>query len=214
MDATTIIAVRHGETEWNKAGRQQGHRDSPLTALGRAQAAAMGAGLKGFRIDMYYSSDLGRAVETARIISGEIGLPFATDVRLRERHLGVLQGLTMAAFAEQYPAEAALFRGPDPDYRIPGGESVRDRCERSVAAAGALAAGCPGGTMLIVAHGGTLMSFMHRALGLPLSAERTYSLFNGAINRFAVAADGTWRLESWGETGHLRAAGLSFLDDA
>jgi probable phosphoglycerate mutase len=210
---STFVVIRHGETEWNKLGRQQGHLDSPLTALGRRQAAAAAAGLKHYRFDYFYTSDLGRAVETAAIISAIIGMRYETDGSLRERHLGVLQGLTMPEFAEQYPEEAVRFRAADPDYRLPGGESVRDRYERNTAGLEALADQHPGSTVLVVAHGGVLMSFMHKALGLSLAARRTFSLRNAAVNVFSIADNMLWRLEAWGETGHLRAAGLSSLDD-
>jgi probable phosphoglycerate mutase len=173
----------------------------------------MAAGLKTFPIDCCYTSDLGRAVETAEVISRVIGLPFTRDARLRERHLGVIQGLTMAEFSEKHPEEAARFRDSDPDYRLPEGESVRDRCQRNVAGLEALAAQYPGGTILIVAHGGVLMSFLYKALGLSPAAARSVSIVNAAINVFTIAEDGQWRLETWGETAHLRAAGLSSLDD-
>jgi probable phosphoglycerate mutase len=210
---TTFVVIRHGETEWNKIGRQQGHLDSPLTDLGRRQARAAASGLQGFRFDAFYSSDLGRARETARIISPVIGLGFESEARLRERHLGVLQGLTMAEFAEKYPEEEARFRTGGPDYRLADGESVRDRFERNTAGLEALARRHPGALILIVTHGGVLASFMHKALGLTLGAPRSFSLLNAAVNVFSIADTVRWRLETWGETGHLRAAGLASLDD-
>jgi probable phosphoglycerate mutase len=215
---TTMVAVRHGETEWNKIERQQGHLNSPLTALGKQQARAMAEGLKLFRFDHFYSSDLGRAVETAAVISRVLGLTFETDARLRERHLGVLQGLTWAEFSEEYPADFEKYHGPDPhgpdpDYRLGGGESVRDRFTRNVACLEELAAKHPGKTILVVCHGGVLRSFMDRALDIPLGKKRAYALPNAAINVFTISETNEWRLESWGETGHLRLAGLSARDD-
>jgi probable phosphoglycerate mutase len=213
MISTRVVVVRHGETEWNRLGKQQGHLDSPLTELGRRQAEVMAAGLKTHQIDCFYASDLGRAVQTADIISREIGLPYTTDSRLRERHLGVMQGLTMEEFARKYPEEAVLYHDTDPDYRIPEGESIRDRYRRHVAGLEDLAARHPGKTVLVVAHGGVLISFLHKALDLPLSVRRRAAILNAAINVFIITDNSQWRLETWGETAHLRTAGLTSLDD-
>jgi 2,3-bisphosphoglycerate-dependent phosphoglycerate mutase len=211
--STTFIVVRHGETEWNKIGIQQGHLNSPLTALGIKQAKAMGEGLQSFPIDLIFSSDLGRATETAAIISKIIGKPFTTDIRLRERHLGIMQGLTQAQFAQKYPEDAARFKSHDPDYAFPTGESARQRYTRCVACLEDFALRFPGKTILIVAHGGVLMSFIHRALNIPLDAKRTYSLFNASINVFTIDQDKSWRLDIWGDTNHLRKHSLSTIDD-
>jgi probable phosphoglycerate mutase len=210
---TVFIIVRHGETEWNKLGRQQGHLDSPLTPLGRKQAEAMAAGLCAYRIDAFYASDLGRARETADVISRLLGLPYETDARLRERHLGVIQGFTYEEFAVDHAAELARFKGGDPDFRLSGGESERERFRRHTACLEELAGRHPGRTVLIVTHGGALRSFMDRALDIPLGAKRAYALPNASINVFSIADGNEWRLATWGETAHLRLAGLSSLDD-
>jgi probable phosphoglycerate mutase len=85
---TLVFAVRHGETEWNLTGRQQGHLDSRLTERGVQQAHALARGLAGRGIEFVFSSDLGRASATADIIGARLGLPVQTDERLRERHVG------------------------------------------------------------------------------------------------------------------------------
>ncbi len=210
---TRLVAVRHGETEWNRIGKQQGHMNSGLTELGVKQARAMAEGLLGYGIELCYSSDLGRAVQTAEIICEKLGIRCALDAGLRERHLGLLQGLTHDELQEKHPEAAARMAAHDPDYRIPGGESERDRYTRTVTCVESLAARHPGRTILIVAHGGVLKSFIQKALDLPLDRKRTYSLMNAAINAFSISDAGEWRLGSWGETGHLRTLGLSTTDD-
>jgi 2,3-bisphosphoglycerate-dependent phosphoglycerate mutase len=187
--------------------------DSGLTELGERQAQAMAGGLKKFRIDLMYSSDLGRAARTATIISESLGRDITTDTRLRERNLGILQGLTMAEFASSFPQEAAKMKSGDPDYAIPGGESARQRHERCVTCVEDLCARHPGRSILLVVHGGVLMSFMNRALAIPLGAKRTYSLYNGAINVFTVTNAREWTLETWGETNHMRENNLETIDD-
>ena len=86
MQRTQVIIVRHGETEWNIRGIRQGHLDSRLTAKGMAQAKALGARLGRERFTALYSSDLGRAVDTAREIADVTGHEIIADARLRERH--------------------------------------------------------------------------------------------------------------------------------
>lgn len=210
---TTIIAVRHGETEWNKIEKQQGHLNSDLTDLGVRQAKALAEGLNGYNIDFFYSSDLGRAIQTASIISQIIGKDFITDERLRECNLGILQGLTKKEFDKKYPDHAEKFKSNDPDYRIPSGESIRDRYARCVDCVEDLSRKHYGKTILMVAHGGVLMSFIHKALNIPLTQKRTYSLFNGSINTFSLSKDAEWKLEVWGDVSHLNAGGLVYLDD-
>jgi probable phosphoglycerate mutase len=205
-----IFAVRHGETEWNLAGRQQGHQDSPLTDRGKQQARALANGLAGRGIEIIYTSDLGRAFKTAEIIGEKLELAVQADPRLRERHLGSLQGLTMEDFQCRYPQEWAPFNSYDPDYCFPGGESARQRYDRTGACVGQIAGRHAGQTVLIVGHGGTLNSLFCRATGIPLSQPRCFSLFNAAINSFSVSGN-TWRLDTWGETGHLRE--METLDD-
>ena len=102
MKSTLIYVVRHGETEWNLIGKQQGHMDSPLTDRGIQQANALANGLVNRGIEFIYSSDLGRAFKTAKLISARLELPVQTDKRLRERHLGSLQGLAKKDFRFQH----------------------------------------------------------------------------------------------------------------
>jgi len=210
MEPTILFAVRHGETEWNLTGKQQGHLDSPLTETGVAQANAAAEGLVGRGIEVMYSSDLGRAMRTAETIAVRLGLPVHSDERLRERHLGSMQGMTKAEFQRECPEEYAAFDSGDPEYQFPDGESARERYERCVLGTAELASRHPGQTILVVAHGGVVSSFFYRAMGTPLSEPRRFSLFNAAINSFTIAGD-AWRLDTWGDIAHL--GGMTTLDD-
>jgi probable phosphoglycerate mutase len=211
IQTTVVFVVRHGETEWNLTGRQQGHLDSPLTKRGIQQAHALAQELVGRGIERIFSSDSGRAFTTADIIRARLGLPVRIDARLRERHLGTLQGLTKAEWRQRYPEEWRAFNSGDPDYCFPGGESARQRYERTVGCVGLLAAKHSGHTILIVSHGGVLNGLFHKAIGIPLSNPRRFSLFNAAINSFTVCG-ASWWLDTWGETSHLR--GMETCDDS
>src|SRR4030065_38117 len=130
---THLIAIRHGETGWNKESRFQGHLNSALNDEGLAQAQALGERLAAERFDLLLSSDLGRALQTASAIAMRSGHEIVVEPRLRERRMGLFQGLTAAEVQARYPDEYARFSTRDPDYVLPGGESVRQLFRRSVA---------------------------------------------------------------------------------
>ena len=91
---TTLLLVRHGETDWNAEGRLQGHTDRPLNAHGRTQAKDLAERLAGEGADAIYASDLSRAKETAEILGARLGLPVVIDADLREKNWGNWEGLT------------------------------------------------------------------------------------------------------------------------
>jgi probable phosphoglycerate mutase len=202
---TRIIAVRHGETEWNKKRLLQGHRDSLLTGLGVKQAEAAGKGLCNIRIDSFYSSDLGRAAQTAEIISSIIGIGFSTDKRLRERALGMFEGFSRDDVKSRYPDDAELYESRKNDYRIPGGESIDDLSARTVSYAEEIASSNTKKTVLFVTHGGVLECFLAKTLRIPMRKDRSYSLYNASINSFTITDNFKWKLEYWGDINHLRA---------
>lgn len=97
---TTLLLVRHGETDWNRDGRWQGHSDTPLNELGRRQAHELAATLDG--VDVLYSSDLTRARETAEIVADRLGVEIHLDSRLRERSFGAWEGLTTTEIEDRF----------------------------------------------------------------------------------------------------------------
>jgi len=198
-----LVVVRHGETVWNKEGRHQGHQDSELTELGIWQAQAVAAALEKSGGDILYSSDLGRALKTAEIISGRLGLPVKVEPGLRERNMGVLEGLTREEFKEKYPREYLNIIKGDVNYFLPGGESISRFYERTVSCVSDLAGRHAGQRVLLVAHGGVLTNLFRRAVKMPLEQPRTFSLYNASINEIYVSGE-EWRLETWGMTEHLR----------
>ena len=184
--------------------------DSPLTARGTKQAYALAKGLKNRGIEYIISSDLGRALKTAEIIATELELSVTTNVLLRERHLGSLQNLTKGEWRKKYPGEWGVYKSGDPDYCFPGGESSRQQYERVIECIEALAEHHKGKVILTVTHGGILSGLFYRAIGLPLSAPRRFSLLNASINSFLIGQN-DWKLLSWGVTNHLQ--GIGTLDD-
>jgi broad specificity phosphatase PhoE len=205
-----LIAIRHGETEWNVEGRDQGQLDSPLTKTGVAQAHALAQRLRGYSFTHFYSSDLGRAVQTAEIIAAETGVPFVLDPGLRERHSGIFQGLKRAEMAVEFPAEFAEYQRLGHLYEIPGGESGVQRTARSVRALTAIAARHPSETVLAVTHGAFLMGFVEHVLAMEPGNGWRFRRLNAAFNSFEYA-DERWTLETWNDVSHLHE--VRALDD-
>jgi probable phosphoglycerate mutase len=125
-----ILIARHGETEWNTAGRMQGWQNSPLTDTGIAQAKRLAWVVDSYDIERIVSSPLGRARETATIVAEYTGLPVETDDRLREIDIGAYSGLTKD---EVHDRDPEFFERPEKTKwkcRWPDGESYADASER------------------------------------------------------------------------------------
>jgi broad specificity phosphatase PhoE len=173
----TLYFVRHGETDWNRAGRYQGQRDIPLNARGRAQAARNGLmlaemlGGKAALVD-YVASPLSRARETMEIMRNELMLPrlgYRTDDRLREIHYGHWEGRLWHELPHTDP-EGYAARLADPwSWQPTGGESYRMLSERVALWLAEMA-----NDAVVVAHGG--VSKVLRGLVLQLSAAQIASL--------------------------------------
>lgn len=203
---THIVLIRHGETDWNAAGRIQGHLAVPLNGRGLAQAEAVAARLAQTRFHALYSSDLLRARQTAEAIARRSGHGVRADRRLREWDLGTLSGLLRTQAEAAHPEAADIYRNRLVDAPLPGGESIRQRYERVIEAVSGIAAGHPGETVVVVSHGGPLGDCYRRAAGIAVAVRAKIDLFNGSINRIRVDGE-QWALESWGEVDHLDAIG-------
>ena len=150
-----------------------GQLDSPLTTLGEAQAEALAHRVKTMSISRLYSSDLGRAVQTASCISRTTGCEVELEKGLRERHMGIFQGLTKSEAETTHPAEWAEYRAKGVEYMIPGGESAQQRLERSVKIMTSIADDNHDRDVLVVTHGGFLMGFFEYVLSLIHISEPT-----------------------------------------
>lgn len=172
MTIRNLVLLRHGQTDHNINGRMQGHLDSVLTDIGRAQAEAVAPAIAALKPDLVISSDLSRAVDTAEQVSAATGLPIKLDERLRETHLGDWQGLTVTEVEEFYPGAIAQWRA-DPGYAPPGGESRFEVVRRSMPVIEELDEELDGpsdSTVVLVAHGGLLAGLVCGLLALPAAA--------------------------------------------
>ncbi len=202
MSETTLIVIRHGETPWNREKRMQGTTDTLLSDVGRAQAQALGRRLAGHSFTALYSSDLTRALDTARAIAEHSGHEVVMDARLQERRFGIFEGLTAAEIQSLYPEEHARFSSRDPEYEVPGGESARAFTQRCLGCLAGIADRHRDEAVVVVSHGLVLDSLYRAAHGLDQGVPRPVPLINASLNRFGYGG-GVWRLEVWGDISHL-----------
>ena len=203
MESTRLLLVRHGETAWNADGRLQGHLDIALNDVGRAQARRLAAALADERepIDIIYTSDLARALQTAQAVADATGAALVDESGLRERAFGSFQGRTFAEI------EAERWRRRDPDWAPPGaGESLLQFKERITHAVCALAAKNIGRHVAMFTHGGVLDVLYRAATRQDIQAPRTWQLGNAAINRLLWTHGHGLSLVGWADTQHLEHA--------
>jgi len=164
-----LLLVRHGETEWNKAGRFQGHTDVELNDTGRWQAERLRDRFAGQRIDVGYSSDLKRTVDTAQIVVSGRGLTVIPCKELREIDFGELEGMTFDEIRCRYPT----WGDRNSEVSIPGGESLEQLTSRVKLFASWLGEQHSGDeTVLIVAHGALLRVLVCVLLGIDVAHWR------------------------------------------
>ena len=170
--ATTILLARHGETDWNRERRWQGHADQHLNALGREQARALAAAIAPHPPQALYSSDFARARETAEIVGDALGLPVWLEPRLREVDVGEWSGLTMDEVERLYPD--GLRRRREGATGWESGETYEAMGLRVLEALRAIASAHPSERILVVTHGGP-MHAVWTASGGPSDSRPRYA---------------------------------------
>ena len=167
---TTILLARHGETDWNRDGRFQGHADPALNQLGRRQARELGLRLRGERIDAIWSSDLGRAKQTAFYVASQVGGIVRLSGELREMDVGSWSGFTREEIAARWPEEYERWRETGRGW--PDGEDFDAMQARIVEAILGVATAHPDQQVLVVTHGGPMRALHAHAVGLTLPEHR------------------------------------------
>ena len=187
---TTIVLVRHGETDWNRDNRFQGHADPPLNDAGRAQSRALAEELRGERLAALYTSPLRRASETAAILGSELGLEPQAEASLMEVDVGSWSGLTRGDVEARFPDGYA--RWLEYGHGWDDGETYEELGGRVVAGLSNLSARHPDIAVLAVTHGGPIRSALAAAEGVSFGEARRaiHVLGNCAVVRIAVR-DGT-----------------------
>jgi broad specificity phosphatase PhoE len=183
---TTILLARHGETDWNRDNRFQGHADPPLNETGRAQAAELAAALAEEPLAAVYSSPLQRAFETAEIVASPHGLQPVPVEALSEVDVGSWEGLTRAEIEERFPAQFARWLAYEQGWD--DGETYDEMRARVLAALLELAAAHEGDEILVVSHGGPVRAAYALADRITHAEARRRGpvVANAFMARFAV----------------------------
>lgn len=163
-----VFLARHGETVWNVEGRWQGQADSPLTERGLAQARSLARALADEPLAAVYSSDLGRALETARYVAEPHGLQPTPDARLREIDAGLWTGRLSAELRLAYPAEMELWRERPWAGRMPGGESLHEAQARCIAFFHERLPRHAGQAVAVISHGAVTQAILTYAMQRPI----------------------------------------------
>jgi len=204
--STEIILIRHGETDWNRELRFQGHIDIPLNDAGHEQARRLGLRVAGEPVDVLLASDLMRTQQTATPAAQQLNLDIITSPVWREQSFGIVEGMRADEIQAKHPQlwqEWIEFRE---EHAIPGGESARQFHARVLDALHALAQAQAGRRVLLVTHGGVLDMVWRTAHALSLNGPRQSEIPNAGFNRIRLpdASDPT-RIDilDWADTRHL-----------
>ncbi|HEY2811343.1 MAG TPA: histidine phosphatase family protein [Rhabdochlamydiaceae bacterium] len=180
---TTLYLVRHGQTDWNVQGKLQGHADIPLNKAGRAEAVGLSEKISEIDFDICFSSDLQRAIETARILGATRPLTIKTVPALRERNFGLWEG---RLFSELLEYE----KGGQP---FPNIESDGEIQKRIFPLLNEIASSYPGATVLIVTHGGVIRSLVAHLLNIDSSSILSIQMKTMATLQL-VASNGQYEI--------------------
>ncbi|MCS5634073.1 MAG: histidine phosphatase family protein [SAR324 cluster bacterium] len=201
MKETEIILIRHGETEWNSQKRMQGHSNSDLSSVGQAQIQALGQWMKNVPFDLIYSSDSLRAKQTAEAITQFSGHELQFDQRLREKNLGVFEGLTSEEARERHPEVFRLFKTAGSKYVIDEGESTQQLQDRALEIVNEIRIKHPEERVLLVTHGGFIRVVMKHSLGLSLETPTRFLIRNTGV--FRLVWEDKWLVSQMGGVSHL-----------
>jgi broad specificity phosphatase PhoE len=205
-----LVIVRHGETEWNVQHKVMGQLDSPLTAKGIQQAKAIADRLRRLKFTSIYSSDLGRAVQTANIIAETCGKQIIFDAELREWNMGIFEGLTVSEMHKKFPQERQDYEQIGDEYIIPKGESLTQCRARGFRILNEIAERHSNEnldktgdeTVVVVTHGCVLMGFFEMVLDLRTGNTWRFKLDNANFCTFEYVKE-RWSLVVWNDVSHL-----------
>ncbi len=200
---THLYLIRHGQTEWNLAGRYQGQSDVPLSQKGLEQARSLAKFFPARQLDVIYSSDLQRAVSTAEAVAERFSLQVQTRRELRELNFGAWEGLSYEQIVKEWPdALRDFFAHPDV-LHIPEGESFPALQARAVACIRSIVQENKGKSIAVFSHGAILRTILADALMTPLSNVWRFRQSNTAVNRIDYAEEGIPVVEYINNTAHL-----------
>ncbi len=196
-----LLLIRHGQTDWNIEGRWQGALPVGLNDIGRTQAQALATYLARRQIGSIYSSNLPRAIDTAKAIGESIGIVPQTEERLQEFNLGVFQGLTRDEIMQRYPNEYRDFEADYWNYVVTNGESRRALQDRAYDVFQYIVSQATGPEVAIVSHGGTIRMLLYRLF--ENAPELNHFHIENTSLTTLVREDDRWRLHELAVIPHL-----------
>lgn len=206
MPVTRLYLIRHGQSAGNVEGRFGGHGPTPLSELGMRQAEAAGEMLAKERISAIYSSDLHRAVQTAEPLAKLLDIPINKTEAFRERHVGVLEGLTFDESKETFPKDYYALVNRNIQHVITQGESYRNLLKRSTGELWDILRNHQGGKVAIFSHTGAICFLTLHLMGaIHRTTKQTPWIVtsNCGVNRFEVRGRNNVRVLALNDTRHL-----------
>ena len=198
-----LVLVRHGETDWNKLGKFQGHHDTALNSRGAAQARETAQAVAQWKHSAIFSSPLLRTMQVAREISQLSGMPVVQVPGFRELSLGDLEGVTGEEMRAGWPHFYAAWRDDPASVVMPNGESLADLQERAWGSLVELErAHAEDDALIVVSHNFAIRSMIGKTLGMPLTNFHRMRLSLSSISIIESDHRG-WRLVSYNSTSHL-----------
>ncbi len=201
MTVKRVIFIRPGETDWNRLVRWQGWVAAPLNELGRRQTQQLANYIRHIGMGALYTSDLRRALETAQLLSDKLGFAPIPDKRLRERNIGEWQGLTIDEMRSWFPDEYEKLLTDAENYRVPGGESRKDVCQRMVEAFNDFLKQDKSSTIGVISHTTAIHSLLDEII--PGNSTKEVAVSNTSVTTIALKDDGTWGLVAADDVMHL-----------
>lgn len=201
MAVKRVIFIRPGETDWNRDLRYQGWVAIPLNSYGKRQAQRLANYIRNIGVGALYTSDLKRATETADLLAEKLGSAPIADQRLRERDIGVWQGLTQQEMQLWYPMEYAQFVGDPDGYRVPEGESRKDVRERILAAFNEYLAADKGETIAILSHSTAINALLAEII--PSIKFGSVDVSNTSVTTIKRDDNDVWQLVTADDITHL-----------
>ena len=202
---TTVLLIRHGETEWNTLGKFQGCTDIELSKEGIKQAVVLKNRLKG-DFEYIYSSPLSRAFETAKILASGTDKGVIVAPEIREINFGEWEGLTVHEIAEKYPEVFKTWRTDKTDSYICGGDlSINNAASRAKKCILDIVKKHKGKKIAIVAHGGIIKAGLIGIFEWDMTMYHKILLGNTCINTLTFNDDLMPALVTLNDTNHLNS---------
>ena len=199
-----ICITRHGETDWNKIHRTQGRTDLELNDCGRQQARRLALRLQSRGLCAVYTSPMGRAVDTGRIVCEETGARLVVDERLNERDFGPLEGLTFSELVKKYPKEMDTWLNDPYAHVQEGVEPIPDILDRIVSFLADLQSNhTQRDAVLIVTHGTVAGLMVLHLMDLPISKLHHFGMTNCSLTQIVTGVMHYPFLSTLNDTAHL-----------